>query len=115
MDPNDGRQFLNLTVYNRGNQSIDISNIGIRYENGSHTPFTIFEKGQRAGEDLPARLLPHSQLNWYMDWGVAHQGSKINGTKGIIEGYVNLGNGKSKSSKKFHFKSLEIPDESSLS
>jgi len=103
INPDSEVSYLNLSVINRGNQSIEVLNVGIQYENRKHSPFSVFDINQRSGYALPKVLMPHSQLSWNFDYQVALAGSKANGTKGFVKCYVNLGNGKTELSRRYWF------------
>ena len=93
-------KFLSIDIINKGGKPVTINNVGIRYANGNHSSFGLFDPSYRAGKILPFRLDSHSAETWLVGADstlVAISEQEIEST---IRAYANLSTGKIKLSKK---------------
>jgi hypothetical protein len=102
LNPNTGKKFLSMEVVNSGGKPITISNVGVRFKNGMHSPFGMFPQGERMGFEFPYRLESHSSQSWLVSEESTKLGIHDLKVEPQINAYIKLATGKEKVSEELN-------------
>lgn len=102
LNPNNGKKFLSMEVVNSGGKPITISNVGIRFKNGMHSPFGMYPQSERIGNEFPYRLDSHSSQCWLVSDESTILGIQDLKVEPQIKAYIKLATGKEKVSEELN-------------